>query len=107
MCVESVENPPQRVWLYAETVVINQNTEFDFSLSIRARQIIIDYNVNPTITFDHEGEPLGLDIDSAIHFGPPSDLTFQKQCWLCARILLSREEEVYRYGVSMIYFICY
>lgn len=69
--------------------MINQNAAFDFALLIRARQIIIDYSVAPQITFNHEGPELNVNISDALIRGPAGDLTFQKQAWLCARILMN------------------
>lgn len=74
-------NPPGRVHVFAQTFVIDGSIDRSNStvpLYIRARQIIIDYAVDPYIEVVHEDDSeLKLNFTEAVIFGPPSDLTFQ------------------------------
>ena len=83
----------QRVFVFVQTLYIDQSVDFPWSMYLHARQIIINYEANPSITFDHTGPDFGVDIDTAVVEGLPSDLTFQKLSLLCAKMLLSSTTE--------------
>ena len=79
--------------MFVQTLYVDQTVSFDWSMYIHARQIIINYEVEPVITFDHTGPILGVDIDAAVVYGMPSDLTFQKLSLLCAKMMVSSTDE--------------
>ena len=85
----------RRVYVFAQTVFFDASTSFPWSLYIRARQIVIDYEANPWLQFDHTGPTFPDDVGDAMIYGIPSDLTFQKLSLLCAQMLVSSEVEDY------------
>ena len=58
-----------RVYVYAQTLIVDQSVDFEVSMYIRARQIIINYDVDPFIGFNENGEALPYDIDQAVTRG--------------------------------------
>lgn len=84
----------ERVFVFAQTVVIDRDVILPFSLSVRARQLIIDNSVDVWILVDKSKQilyPEGL--EEASTFGPSPDLTFMKQSFMCARIMLDTRDQ--------------
>ena len=61
-----------RVYVYAQTFVVDTSVEFRYSLLIRARQIIVDYSQSPVVTIDHYGAEFDMyNLTEAIYTGAP------------------------------------
>ena len=60
------------MYVFVQTLVIDQTISFDLSIYIRARQIIINYEVDPQIGFDHNGAKLNFDVEQAVNRGEKS-----------------------------------
>ena len=59
-----------RVYVYAQTFVVDTSVEFRYSLLIRARQIIVDYSQSPVVTIDHYGAEFDMyNLTEAIYTG--------------------------------------
>ena len=59
----------ERAYVFLQTLVIDQSTAFNASIFIRARQVIINYEVDPVITFDQYGVDLDYNITQAVTRG--------------------------------------
>ena len=57
------------MFVFAQTLVIDQTTSFDASIYMRARQVIINYEASPEIVFDHNGAEIPYDIAEAVNRG--------------------------------------
>jgi hypothetical protein len=79
-----------RVYIYAQVVVIEESYDFPFALLIRARQIIIDQRTAHMIEVNRNAPPLVDDYYDTQAFVPEPDQTFRKQTLACARLLIGR-----------------
>ena len=91
----SLESPDvtERVYVFAQTLYIDQSVTFPWSIYIRARQIIINYEASPSLTFPNTSPEFPVDIATAVSYGLPSDMVFQKLSLLCAQMLISSLDE--------------
>ena len=71
MCVDPANEEIERVYVYAQTLVLDMPAaEFRYSLLLRARQIIVDYDVEPSVIFDHYGPVFDMyNLTDAIYTG--------------------------------------
>lgn len=87
---------PKKVKVYAQTVLINEDITFNFSLMIRTRQLIIDRSktksikvkLNDFVGSNRNFEKLSWNDEDDNVVGLPVDNFFLKQSYICARILL-------------------
>lgn len=86
--IDSLEQLPITVKVYAQTVLINKDITVNFALMIKARQIILDRSKATSITFSGGNNHLNVDMKKAALNGAPTDIFFHKQSYICARILL-------------------
>jgi len=82
----------KRVNVYAQTVLIEDSLSFPFSLLIRTRQLIINRDPASMIRVGSWSPLLDLNYTRVKNEGPPSDAVFQKQSFMCARMLLDTRE---------------
>ena len=73
----------KRVWVYAQTVVIDKSLDFPFAVSVRARQMLINRATANSISTTSDRD-LGVDMSGFIH-DPEPDLMHFKQSFMCAR----------------------
>ena len=78
----------ERVYVYAQTVLIEDLLRFDFSLQIRARQIVINRARAPILYVGVRSPVLDHNWPVVKDSGPDSDDLFTKQSFMCARIIL-------------------
>jgi len=82
----------RRVFLYAQSVLIDAELSFPFSLLIFTRQLIIDQSEPRVIRVGSTSPTFDLNFNDVDNFGVQRDLMFSKQSFACARILLDSAE---------------
>lgn len=87
-----VGSDAQRVFVYAQTVLIDADLSFPFSLLVRTRHLILDQQYARTIRIRSLTPDFDLDFSNRETFGISSDSLFMKQSFMCARILLDTRE---------------
>jgi hypothetical protein len=78
----------QRVFVYAQTVLIDADLTFPFSLLIHTRQLIINRRYATKIRVNGSTPAFNLDFNNRYKYGVQIDSMFMKQSFMCARILL-------------------
>ena len=69
-CTAPDNTEVQRVYVYAQTLVIDSSASFRYSLLIRARQIIMDYSTPHSVQIDHYGPVFDMyNLTDAIYRG--------------------------------------
>ena len=82
----------KRVFVYAQTVLIDTDVTFSFSVLIHTRQLIIDQRSARRIRISSLTPVFDLDFKNRETFGVRLDPLFMKQSFMCARILLDTRE---------------
>ena len=78
----------RRVYVYAQIVVIDADLHFPFSLTVRARQIVLDRSKSHYLTVDRNTPVLVEDYFDDNDKSPAASNLFQKMVLGCARILM-------------------
>ena len=88
-----VAQDTRRVYVHAQTVVITDDIDVDYALSIRARQLILDRSQSYHINIHTLAPDLDLEEEATLRYGPEPDSLFMKQSVMCARILLDTKQQ--------------
>jgi hypothetical protein len=84
-----VNSAAKRVYVYAQTVVIDTDLQLPYSLQIYTRQLILNQTRGGNVVrLNTSSEPLQIDFSDRNSFGISADSTFAKQSFMCARILM-------------------
>lgn len=76
-----------RVYIYAQTVLLDQNLELKYALHIKTRQLFINLANSKYIHIDKNAPSLEYDMNNYKIHGPNQDNLHARQSWMCANML--------------------
>lgn len=82
-----VNENTKKVYIYAQTILLDETLELNYALHIKTRQLFINFATAKQITIDSKASSLDYDMDIYRLYGPNQDNLHARQSWMCANIL--------------------
>ncbi|CAD5124776.1 DgyrCDS13039 [Dimorphilus gyrociliatus] len=78
----------KKVYIYAQTILLEESLTLTYSLHIKTRQLFINYGKAQFINIANEATMFDFDMNTYKLHGPNQDMLHARQSWMCSSILL-------------------